>query len=146
MGHPQIASLNGSPGGLFFAGDDELGEPEESSLEVVVGEILELGYGMIGEADRFLIGGIDGFVAGEDGENVLMGDAVEGALLKDGLDFCALLGGAALKGVDDGERGLAFAKVAGDGLAEDNLGGGEVENVIGDLEGHADGSSVLAQK
>ena len=146
MGHPQIASLNGSPGGLFFAGDDELGEPEESSLEVVVGEILELGYGMIGEADRFLIGGIDGFVAGEDGENVLMGDAVEGSLFEDSLNLRALARSAVLKGVDHRESGLAFSQIAGYGLAENRLGGREVEYVISDLESHADRASVLPEE
>ena len=74
-----------------------------------------------------------------------MGDAVEGALLEDGLNLGALLGGAVLEGVDDGESRFALAEVAGDGFAENHLGGGEVEDVIGDLEGHADGAAVFAQ-
>jgi hypothetical protein len=47
--------------------------------------------------------------------------------------------------VDDGERGLAFAEVGGDGLAEDVFGGGEVEDVVDDLEGEAEVAAVLAE-
>ena len=101
---------------------------------------------MLGELCRLLVGGVDGFVAVEDGEDVLVSDAVEGALLEDGLNLgSAPSVGAVLEGVDDGEGGFAFAQVAGDGLAEDDFGGGEVEDVIGDLEGHADGAAVFAQ-
>ena len=75
-----------------------------------------------------------------------MGDAVEGALFEDGLNLGALLGGAVLQCVDDGESCFAFAEVAGDRFAENHFGGGEVEDVIGDLEGHADGAAILAQE
>ncbi len=130
---------------LLFAGDDEAGEPEQGAFEIVVGEAVELGDGVGGELGRFLVGGGNGLVAGEDGEDVRVGDAVEGALLKDGLDAGALLRGAVLKGVDDGESGFAFAQVAGDRLAEDHFRGGKVQNIIGDLEGHADGAAVFAK-
>ena len=66
---------------LFFAGYDEEGKPEQGAFEVVVGKGLQLGDSVLGKARGFGVGGVDGFVAREDSQDVLMCDAVEGALL-----------------------------------------------------------------
>ena len=74
-----------------------------------------------------------------------MGDAIEGAIAQDGLDLAALGGGAVLERVNDGHGGFAFPQVAGYGLAQYALRGGEVEHIVHDLESHAEVASVLAQ-
>ena len=84
-------------------------------------------------------------MAVEDLEDLRVGDAGEAAVGEDGADGFAVGAGAALEGVNDGEGGLAFAEVAGDGLAEDVFGGGEVEDVVDDLEGEAEVAAVLAE-
>ena len=80
----------------------------------------------------------------EDLENFRVGDAVEAAVCEDGANGLAIGAGAALERMDDGEGGFAFAEVGGDGFAEDIFGGGEVEDVIDDLEGEAEVAAVLA--
>ena len=74
-----------------------------------------------------------------------MGDGGEAALGEDGADGFAVGAGAALEGVDDGQRGFAFAEVAGDRLAQDVFGCGQVEDVVDDLEGEAEVAAVLAE-
>ena len=74
-----------------------------------------------------------------------MGDGGEAALAEDGADGFAVGSGATFQGVDDGQGGLALAKVTGDGLAEDVFGGGEVEDVVDDLEGEAEVAAVFAE-
>lgn len=81
----------------------------------------------------------------EDLEDLRMGDAVEAAVgehCSDGFPVCSR---PALEGVDDGERGLAFAEVGGYGLAQDVFGGGEVKDVVDDLEGETEVAAVLAE-
>ena len=80
----------------------------------------------------------------EDFEDFGVGDAFEAAVGEDGADGFAVGAGAALEGVDDGEGGFAFAEVGGDGFAEDVFGGGEVEDVVYDLEGEAEVTAVFA--
>jgi len=90
-------------------------------------------------------GVVDGGVALEDLDDLGMGDAVEAAVGEDGADGFAVGTGASLEGVDDGEGGFTFAEVAGYGLAEDVFGGGEVEDVVDDLEGQAKVAAVFAK-
>src|ERR1700687_1982358 len=97
--------------GLLFPGDNELREPQESALEIVIGEAIQLLHRKPGKPGCFLIGGLDRLIAAQNGENVFMADAVEGALLKHGLNPGALFRGTALKGMDYGEGGFAFAQV-----------------------------------
>ena len=129
---------------LAVAGGDEAGDPEEGALGVGVGQVGDGEAGGFGVGAGGVHGVGDGAVAVEDLEDLRVGDAVEAAVGEDGADGFAVGSGAALEGVDDGERGLAFAEVAGDGLAEDVFGGGEVEDVVDDLEGEAEVAAVLA--
>ena len=82
-------------------------------------------------------------MAVQDFENLVAADGAEGAFGEHGADGFAVGAGASLERVDDGQCGLAFAQVVGDGL-EDLFGGGEVEDVIDDLESEADGAAVVA--
>ena len=81
----------------------------------------------------------------QDFEDLGVGDGREAALGEHGADGFAIGARSALEGVDDGQCGFAFAEVAGDGLAEDVFGGGEVEDVVDDLEGEAEVAAVLAE-
>ena len=74
-----------------------------------------------------------------------MADGAEAAFGEHGADGFAVGAGASLERVDDGQCGLAFAQVAGGGLAEDLFGGGEVEDIVDDLEGEAEVAAVLAE-
>jgi hypothetical protein len=84
-------------------------------------------------------------VALEDLQYLRMGDGGEAALREDGSDGFAVGSCAALEGVDDCQRSLAFAQVAGDRFAKDVFGRSEVENVVDDLEGEAEVAAVLAK-
>ncbi len=77
-------------------------------------------------------------------DNLSVGDAVEAAIGQDGADGFAIRTGSAFKRVDNSEGGLALAEVAGDGLAEDVFDGGEIEDIIDDLEGETKIAAVLA--
>ena len=81
----------------------------------------------------------------QDLDDLGVGDAVEAAVGEDGADGFAIGASAALEGVDDGEGGFAFAEVAGYRLAEDVFGGGQVEDIIDDLEGEAEVATVFAK-
>ena len=48
--------------------------------------------------------------------------------------------------MDDGERGLAFPEVGGDGLAKYLFGSGEVEHIVDDLKSQAEIAAVLAER
>ena len=80
----------------------------------------------------------------KDFEDLRVGDAVEATISEDGTDGFSIGAGAALESVDDGKGGFAFAEVAGYRLAEDIFGGGEVEDVVDDLEGQAEVAAVFA--
>src|SRR5579862_9078792 len=47
--------------------------------------------------------------------------------------------------MDDGQRDLALAQVAGHRLAQYVFGGGQVEDIIGDLKGHSQTAAVFRQ-
>ena len=81
----------------------------------------------------------------QDLKNLRVRDAVEAAVGEHRADRFAVGSGAAFERMDDRERGLAFAEVAGHGLAEDVFGGGEVEHVVDDLEGEAEIAAVFAE-
>ena len=85
-------------------------------------------------------------MAVEDLEDVRVGDAGEAAVGEHGADGFAVGAGAAFERVNDGQRCFAFAQVAGGGLAEDVVVGGEVEDVIDDLEGEAEVAAILAER
>ena len=73
---------------------------------------------------------------------LLAADVLKAAIVEHPLDRLPLAGGAVIDGVDDGERGLAFAQIAGDRLAQDLFGRGQIENVIDNLEGEADRAAI----
>ena len=60
-------------------------------------------------------------------------------------NLLALGGRAVFERMNDGHGRLAFAQVARHRLAKDAFGSGEVENVVNDLEGHAEVAAVLAE-
>ncbi len=130
---------------LAVAGGDEAGDPEEGAFGFGVGQVGDAEAGGFGVGAGGVHGVVDGAVAVEDLEDLRVGDAVEAAVGEDGADGFAVGSGAALEGVDDGEGGLAFAEVGGYGLAEDLFGGGEVEDVVDDLEGEAEVAAVFAE-
>ena len=130
---------------LFFSGDDEVGGMEESALDLGVGKHGEGLAGRLGVAGGLIRGVFEGAVAVEDGEDLGVRDAVEGAIAEDGFDLAALGGGATLERMNDGHGGFAFAQIAGHWLAQDAFGGGEVEDIVDNLEGHAEIASVLAE-
>ena len=59
-----------------------------------------------------------------------MGDAIEGAVAQDSLNFDSLCAGASLQCMDDSHGRLAFAQIAGDGLAEHVFRCSEIKHVI----------------
>ena len=132
-------------GGLAVAGGDEAGDPEEGALGFGVGEVGDGEAGGFGVGAGRVHGVVEGAVALQDLDDLGVGDAVEAAVGEDGADGFAVGAGAALEGVNDGQGGFAFAEVAGDGFAEDFFGGGEVEDVVDDLEGEAEVAAVFAE-
>src|SRR5579859_3000261 len=68
-------------------------------------------------------------------------DGDEGAFAQYGFNQLAFFRGTTLQGMDDRHGHLPLAQVAGYGLAENFFGGGEVQDIIHDLEGHAQAAS-----
>jgi len=130
---------------LSISGGDEAGDPEEGAFVVGVGEFGDGLAGGFGVGAGGVHGVGEGAVAVEDFEDVGVGDVGEAAVGEDGADGFAVGTRPAFEGVDDGQRGLAFAEVGGGGFAEDVVLGGEVEDVVDDLEGEAEVAAVLAE-
>src|SRR5579859_220624 len=70
-------------------------------------------------------------------------DADEGALAQYGLNQFAFFRCTPLQGMDDRHGHFPLAQVAGHRFAENLFGGGEVQNIIHDLEGHAQVASEV---
>ena len=71
-----------------------------------------------------------------------MGHAIEGALINHGLNQLAFFCAAMFQGIDHRHGDLAFAKITGDRLSQNSFGRCEVEDVIHDLESHAQVASI----
>jgi hypothetical protein len=69
-----------------------------------------------------------------------------GVALEHGVDAIGLDGGGALEGRDQRERALALLEVGAHRLAEAALVGHEVERIVADLEGDADGLTVTGKR
>ena len=81
----------------------------------------------------------------QDFEDFGVADATEVTVGENGANGLAIGSGAALESVNDGERCLTLAQVGGDRFAEDVFGGGEVEDIVDDLEGEAEIAAVFAE-
>src|SRR5208282_1018734 len=130
---------------LLLSCHHELGRPQQGAFDFGIGKNADGVARGIGVAGGFFRGVFEGTVAVEDGEDIGVGDAIEGAIVEDDFNLAALGRSATLERVDDGHGGLAFTQVAGDGLAEHTLGGGQVEDIVDDLEGNAEIAAVLAE-
>src|SRR5262245_33211638 len=115
-------------------------------MEDEVRRQLERFAGVAGREDGELLAGSDGpglgeladFVQGAVGvdevEDLVRIDPGEAAVLQDGLDEAPVGGFDPGEEEDQGQGQLAFFEVGEDGLAELALAGGEVEEVVDELE------------
>src|ERR1700745_2934983 len=74
-----------------------------------------------------------------------MAHTIEGALIEHGLNFLSLLGATTFACMDHGPRAFSFPQVPGHWLAQDIFRCSQIEDVVHDLEGHAEIASVLCQ-
>src|SRR5271155_2137583 len=130
---------------LLFSSHYEFRGPEQGPFDFGVGGGADGFPGGFGIASGLFGGVFERAVAVQDGKNVGVSYAVESAVVENGFDLVAFGGSAAFERVDDGHRRFAFAQIAGHGLAEHAFGGGQVEDVVYDLESQAEVASVLAK-
>ena len=109
----------------------QLGDGEPRGLGVGAGRVHGVG---------------DGAVPLQNLQNLRVRDAGEAAFGEHRADGLAVGPGAALQRVDDGQRRLALAQVAGHRLAQDVFGGGQVQHVVHDLEGQPQVAPILTQQ
>src|ERR1017187_4905215 len=130
---------------LLFPHHPKLWRPQQCALDLRVGEDAN------GIAGRFRVAGslfgcvVERVVAVQNGQDVGMGDAIEGAIAQDGFDLVTLRGSAAIESMNHGHGRLAFAQIAGHRLAQHTFGSGEIEYIVHDLERHSQIASVLSQ-
>src|ERR1700731_3784827 len=91
-------------------------------------------------------GRIQRSVALGDIEYLRLGYAVESAVAENSLNLSALFGRATLERVDDRHGHFALTQIAGHGLPENAFRSCQIENVVDDLECHAEIASVLPKR
>src|SRR5215471_20808980 len=89
---------------LLFAGDHELGGPQQRTFDLRVGEGADGFAGGLGILAGGCCGSFNRAITRQDFENVSMSGAIKRALLDDGCNLLALRRGATLERVNDRHR------------------------------------------
>ena len=117
-------------GSLAVARGNEAGDPQQRALGFARRQVGDAHAGGFGVGTCRVHGVVQRAVTVQDFKNLDMRDALKAAVREYRADGFAVCAGAAFERVDDGERGLAFAEVAGDGFAEDVFSCSKVEDVV----------------
>ena len=120
----------------------KVGNPKQRALEVRVRKGSKCLARLFGIAIGGGHGVFDGTVAAQNFANLLAAYVLKAAIVEDALNCLPLARGAVIERVNDGERGFAFAQIAGDGLAKHFFGRGEIEHVVDNLKRKTDRTSV----
>src|SRR5918996_4411182 len=125
---------------------DEVGHQGQRFALLGGHERLEVGLGGLGEGLGAGARVVHAVVLEHEAADVLDLGGLERAAPQHPPHTLGLGRGHPLERGDEGQRALALTQVGPDGLAQSRLVGGEVERVVGDLEGDADVEPVAGQR